>query len=253
MKKTLFIIATVFTIIFFTACDDGNEATPDIVACFDYSPQDNLKIGDEIVFTNCSENATTFGWDFGNGDISTEENPTHSYESAGDYTVKMIAANENSADTISKTLSVGGNADNFITYNSANYAIPYGYYVHDADDESNAYAYWLLFCNSDSYDAAADDDVFSVTPYIRMDYIVSNSSSSLTDGKYYYTDPDSDDAEKEFTFIDGVFVINEDTYESITSGYFESTKIDETTYKIDFYFNEGTITGSYEEEFIFQE
>ena len=50
----------------------------------------------------------------------------------------------------------------------------------------------------------------------------------------------------------GVIRADENTYESITLGYFESTKINETTYKIEFYFNGGTITGSFEYEFIFQ-
>jgi PKD repeat protein len=248
MKTKLFTALVALALLF--GCSDEDTTTPDAQACFDFSPQKNLTAGDEITFTNCSENATSFAWDFGDGDISTEENPVHNYETEGDFTVKLVAANESSVDTISKDVSVIVN--NHITYDNENYIIPNGYYVHDSEDESNSFAYWLVFCNSDSYNAVLDEDMFSVTPYIRMDYIVSNDSLTLADGKYYYAGPGSSNEGNEFTFIDGVFAIDENSYESITSGYFESTKIDETTYKIEFNFNGGSITGSFEDEFIFQ-
>ena len=44
-------------------------------------------------FTNESEFATDFFWDFGDNQESTEENPLHFYANPGDYTVKLKAAN----------------------------------------------------------------------------------------------------------------------------------------------------------------
>lgn len=93
----------------FTACDDGDEATPNASACFNYSPTEELIAGTEITFTSCSENATIFAWDFGDGHISTEENPKHTYETGGDFTVKMIASNETSIDSISKVITTISN------------------------------------------------------------------------------------------------------------------------------------------------
>jgi len=42
-----------------------------------------------LLLTNNSENATTYHWDFGNDDISTEANPSYSYDMHGTYTVKL--------------------------------------------------------------------------------------------------------------------------------------------------------------------
>ena len=33
-------------------------------------------------------------WDFGDGETSTEENPSHTYSAGGDYTVKLTATGE---------------------------------------------------------------------------------------------------------------------------------------------------------------
>lgn len=44
-------------------------------------------------FANGSINATSYEWDFGDGNTSTEESPTHIYAEAAEYTVKLIATN----------------------------------------------------------------------------------------------------------------------------------------------------------------
>ncbi|MDW3650722.1 MAG: PKD domain-containing protein [Bacteroidia bacterium] len=43
----------------------------------------------EIQFTNQSTDAVSFLWDFGDGNFSTEENPLHVYNEAGEYTVSL--------------------------------------------------------------------------------------------------------------------------------------------------------------------
>ena len=49
----------------------------------------------EATFTNSSENVTSYSWNFGDGNTSTEENPTHNYEAAGIYTVVLTAKGAN--------------------------------------------------------------------------------------------------------------------------------------------------------------
>ncbi|MBL7792384.1 MAG: peptidylprolyl isomerase [Saprospiraceae bacterium] len=44
-----------------------------------------------VQFTNQSEKAETYEWDFGDGNKSTEASPTHRYLSSGNYTVKLKA------------------------------------------------------------------------------------------------------------------------------------------------------------------
>ena len=48
-----------------------------------------------VQFTDLSENATGWNWDFGDGTNSSEQNPTHTYSAAGNYTVKLMVSNAN--------------------------------------------------------------------------------------------------------------------------------------------------------------
>lgn len=63
--------------------------------------------GATVVFTNTSTNAFGYVWYFGDGTSSTEENPTHTYSDAGDYTVLLtIAFDVSCTDTISRVITV---------------------------------------------------------------------------------------------------------------------------------------------------
>lgn len=53
----------------------------------------------EYSFTNSSTGAVTYEWDFGDGNTSTEESPTHVYASADTYTVTLTAVNESNLST----------------------------------------------------------------------------------------------------------------------------------------------------------
>jgi PKD repeat protein len=46
---------------------------------------------------------TTWQWDFGDGNTSSSQNPEHTYEQAGVYTVSLSAGNDHGSDTITKT------------------------------------------------------------------------------------------------------------------------------------------------------
>jgi hypothetical protein len=46
-----------------------------------------------VKFRNYSNNGTTCLWDFGDGVLSTETNPTHTYYTVGNYIVKLIETN----------------------------------------------------------------------------------------------------------------------------------------------------------------
>lgn len=47
--------------------------------------------GTTATFTNTSEHAFSYFWEFGDGETSTEENPVHTYPDAGDYEATLTA------------------------------------------------------------------------------------------------------------------------------------------------------------------
>ncbi|MGB9939858.1 PKD domain-containing protein [Methanosarcina sp.] len=56
-----------------------------------------------VQFTDLSENATEFCWDFGDNTYSTSKNPVHTYDKMGKYTVSLTVKNENGIDTEKKS------------------------------------------------------------------------------------------------------------------------------------------------------
>ena len=58
----------------------------------------NVTSGDaplNVAFTDGSTNATSWLWDFGDGENSTQPNPIHAYNSVGTYSVTLTATNAN--------------------------------------------------------------------------------------------------------------------------------------------------------------
>jgi PKD repeat protein len=89
-------------IIAFISCDTKDDTKDDAIqkstACFDYSPKTDLTVGLEISFSNCSQNAISFWWDFGDGNTSSLKDPKHTYQNAGSYTVSLWAQNDEIKD-----------------------------------------------------------------------------------------------------------------------------------------------------------
>jgi PKD repeat protein len=55
-----------------------------------------------VDFTDLSENVpTSWLWSFGDGGISTAQNPAHTYTEVGSYTVTLVAFNDGGSDTLS--------------------------------------------------------------------------------------------------------------------------------------------------------
>ena len=104
------------------------DCTPVPTASFTHSQE--LCTGQQILFTNTSQNAQSYAWNFGDGagvdlgeltgeegfdlsqffgdgsTTSTEENPTMTYNTAGDYTVILTATNECGTSIHQEVLSI---------------------------------------------------------------------------------------------------------------------------------------------------
>lgn len=59
-----------------------------------------------VQFTDQSENATMWKWDFGDGTSSTKQDPMHTYFAAGNYTINLTATNANGTDSMSAIIAV---------------------------------------------------------------------------------------------------------------------------------------------------
>ena len=95
MKRTFTLLATAALAALMVGCGKpsegpGGDPTPAAAptADFEYTV-DALK----VTFTNKSANATSYKWDFGDGENSKEASPVHTYAAAGTYTVKLTVGN----------------------------------------------------------------------------------------------------------------------------------------------------------------
>lgn len=89
---------------------EGRAGLPPFIQSFFYVKLDvrNLCLGDLTEFyTNSSGPVLSVLWDFGDGNTSTLENPTHTYANAGDYTVSLTVttASGTSVDSSEITIS----------------------------------------------------------------------------------------------------------------------------------------------------
>lgn len=87
------VVIPILVLLVFQSCkDDDDMANPDPVASFQYEvSQDNFL---EVTFSNFSQNATSYSWDFGDGNTSTEKDPVHTYDQADSYSVKLVVSND---------------------------------------------------------------------------------------------------------------------------------------------------------------
>jgi gliding motility-associated-like protein len=76
------------------------------IACFETS-SDVLLINQSFLSTNCSQYATHYHWEFGDGISSTVQNPSHFYNESGVKEITLIASNDyDCIDSVKKTIIV---------------------------------------------------------------------------------------------------------------------------------------------------
>ena len=93
MKKQihLLLVLTFFGLVF-SNCKKEETDLPE--ACFVASQE--RKAGIPIDFsTSCTLYASTYHWDFGDGQSSDEAYPSHTYNKGGDYAVTLTVTNTN--------------------------------------------------------------------------------------------------------------------------------------------------------------
>lgn len=77
---------------------------PELVASF--IVDGHFCFGTEVIFVDSSVNSTSWQWDFGDGQTSSQQSPGHSYITPGEYVVTLIASNVNYTDTSTDTVLI---------------------------------------------------------------------------------------------------------------------------------------------------
>jgi len=114
MKASLLLLGTIIVSISLTSCDYEFEL-PEAGSIADAtlpSADFSVKQGDAIAwetytFANLSRSATTYEWDFGDGNTSTDLDGVNTYPGEGTFTVTLTASDGNGVvSTVSKTIEV---------------------------------------------------------------------------------------------------------------------------------------------------
>jgi PKD repeat protein len=112
---------------------------PAVTASFGYDI-DEL----HIAFLDSSSHALNYHWDFGDGDISTLDNPVKDYASGGMYHITLIADNIYCFDTFSTSITIDSCPKATITYSADNRNV----FLYT--DSTNTVSYFWDFGDGDS-------------------------------------------------------------------------------------------------------
>ena len=108
------LIISLFTLIPTTSCnkneDNGVFSSPSPIASFNMD-KTTAETGEVIAFTNTSQNATSYEWDFGDGNSSMEADPTHSYSNTGTFTITLNANGEGRSNSSTKSITITAQAN----------------------------------------------------------------------------------------------------------------------------------------------
>ncbi len=159
MKKLntkISILIAVLSVFIYQGCD-----TPEPIACFSYEPSIEIKTGEKVTFTNCSENADIYEWNFGDGTTSIAPNPEHIYTEANNYKVILIAQNESKSNQKEITITVI--EAEIELDNPASYDLPIdwnNHYINEFTPDGD----WPEETTAD-YSISISDGVYSMTSF----------------------------------------------------------------------------------------
>ena len=116
MKKSTFLILTMVAIIsvMVMSCSKDTPApTAEIFATID---------GYTVTFNPTVTDVSTYAWDFGDGETSTEAKPVHTYAASGTYTVTLVVKGEGGEATATKEITIAASFVEMLTGGTSCYS-----------------------------------------------------------------------------------------------------------------------------------
>jgi PKD repeat protein len=104
----LILLTAVLAFVFGCGSDDNTSTQPTPGPNASFTVSGATVTPATISFTNTSENADHYQWDFGDGRTSVQASPTMAFDAHGQYTITLIATQSSSSrsDTSRQTISI---------------------------------------------------------------------------------------------------------------------------------------------------
>ena len=158
-----------------TGC--GTPPPPPTVASFSINDNGQCLTGNTFSFTNSStgDAPLTYKWYFGDGNTSTNANPTHSYAAAGAYTVKLVATGGGGKDSVTKTVNVWSAPATGFTVNNSSQELTGNSFVFTTTSHVSGNTYkWYFGDGGTSTDKDPVHSYAAVGTYTVKQIITSN-------------------------------------------------------------------------------
>lgn len=160
------------------------------VAAFTALPT-STGVGQSIQFTDQStNNPSSWHWDFGDGNTSTQQNPLHTYTMAGVYTVELTATNSFGSNDKTKfnfiTINVAGSAP-VAAFTVSRISISVGQSVQFTDQSTNVPTSWNWnFGDGGTSTLQNPSHLYSMTGTFTVSLTASNNSGTDSETKNNY-------------------------------------------------------------------
>jgi len=105
--KTLFKLSTILLIAIglFSCSLSGSKPCFELL-CASLTEMDQILAGEDVLLSNCTDDALGYKWDFGDGNTSKLNSPHHVWEEPGTYTIVLKAETEKKTRSIEKEITV---------------------------------------------------------------------------------------------------------------------------------------------------
>jgi len=188
MKKLLSLMVTSLTILLLMLnCDDRKDMEIGEKPVASFIISDSLITpGTKVQFTDSSKNIpTSWSWEFGDGNQSSDTNASHIYGEAGTYTVNLTVGNNVGFNTMTKIIKVGLPP---VAYFKANFTYLFsGNFVNFTDTSANSPTSWRWEFGDGNYSIEQNPSYkFNTIGTFDVTLIVSNMFDSDTLKKENY-------------------------------------------------------------------